>query len=159
MRFCLSLNIPLSFLMWPLVYLTSWNLPKSPFILYKVDQFRHHSFSTYTKFVEKLIFLPTSIRTFTCAYQRVKNVKFSKSFLNVPSGLSLLQLHWAGHLNWNPGHHTNVLCMFSSFDACLLGGKLVFLRLRHLMPFWLLGWLKVNLHFHVKINPLTPGVH
>ena len=43
---------------------------------------RDHSFSTYAKFSEKLIFL-TPIHTRTCAYQGIRNVSLSENFAYV----------------------------------------------------------------------------
>ena len=46
---------------------------------------RNHSFSTLTKFSEKLLFL-NPMGTRTCAYQKVRNVSFSEFlFANVPN--------------------------------------------------------------------------
>ena len=44
---------------------------------------RGHSFSTYTKFFENYYPL---IRTRMCAYQKVRNVSFSKNFVYVLNG-------------------------------------------------------------------------
>ena len=40
-------------------------------------------FSTFAQFSEKLTFLTPRIRTYTCAYQGVRNVSFSENFEKV----------------------------------------------------------------------------
>ena len=54
-----------------------------------------HLFSTYAKFLRKLTFYPL-IRTSTSAYQGVRNVSFSESFVHVLNDLLNMGL-WVCH--------------------------------------------------------------
>ena len=49
-----------------------------------------HPLSTYAKVFEKLTFLTPLIRTRTCPYQGVRNVRFLANFAYVPNEGSLL---------------------------------------------------------------------
>ena len=62
---------------------------------------RDYPFRMHAKFSEKLTFLTLLIRTRTCAYQGVRNVRFSQNFAYVINGCLLIKTIIINVVFWN----------------------------------------------------------
>ena len=79
----------------------SWLVNGLKFVLFLLFLVRDYSFSTYSKFSEKTNFSYLLIRTRICAYQGVRNVRFSENFAYVLNEWSLMVSHFSQYWSFN----------------------------------------------------------